>query len=126
MLSLSSRTKAAFCHLAALSGVATLVLPLVISRLDDENKDFVESHALGAMAYQAAGLVTLVTPAVLAYIFADPAGSLEQSALLGFASIVWFSLLAIYLLGAVYLTMQAWSGSDFDMPPFNQFVHDEP
>lgn len=110
------RNRAAFGHLAALLGVTSVWLPLVLRRSAFEEGDFLDLHSRGAALYQGLGISLLVGlwfSRNLPALWLTPVSA-------GFASALWgviaFCLVGLYALGAVALALQAWNGDTFWAP----------
>ncbi len=116
------RNRAAIGHLAALFGITSLWLPLVLGRSANEDSEFLDLHSRGAAYFQALGLTMLV-----ALWFSKGLPSLWFTAVsAGFVMALWgvisFCLVGLYALGAVALALQAWNGDTFWAPIVSLWV----
>lgn len=125
MLPLASRNKAALCHLAPLTIVGSLVVPFWMQHSEDECPDFLFSHARGAFLYQGFALLVLGGTALFGMFFWNPQAGFDHQMWLALGLVSWSMAVLVFLLGLVYLAMQAWSGTDFDFGFFNNWVYGE-
>lgn len=125
MLPIASRNKAALCHLAPLTIVGSLLIPILFQHAEDECPDFLLSHARGAFYYQGCGLLVLGASGILGMFLWNPQAGFDHQMWLALGLVSWSMAGLAFILGLVYLAMQAWSGTDFDFGFFNSWVYGE-
>ena len=123
MIPISSRNKAAVSHLAVFCVVGTVIVAWAQQRFTEDLSEFELSHHRGALVYQIAGLLTFSFLALFSFLPAKLAEPFIAQVILGFFWVGYMCLILIYLLGVVVLSMQAWSGQDFDFGVLNGFVY---
>lgn len=126
MVPIASRNKGALCHLAPFTLLGIVVVPYALKSMPDEEQDFVEAHARGAILYQLLGVLLFGFAFLLLSALWDPASTLDRQVTVGFLLVVILLALLVYLLGLVVFAMQAWSGRKFDLSWLNRWVYDEP
>lgn len=125
MVPITSRNKAALCHLAPFTMVGIVVLAYAIKSIPDDEHEFVEAHAQGAIIYQILGFISFGLSLLLLSWFWDPSSTLDTQLWSGLFLLIVVLALLVYLLGSVVLAMQAWSGREFDLAVLNRWVYDE-
>ena len=118
-----SRTRAAFCHLSVLTVFGAFLFPLATNLIEEPDPEFNRGHRVGAIIYQLVGLLVLFCCYVLSGLFGNFADDFTAGAALTFFWIVFLCAAGVYFLGAVYLAMQAWSGSPFELGLLNSMVY---
>lgn len=120
------RTKAACCHLAVFTLIGIFSIPYMTSWIKDEEPDFSQSHRYGALVYQVFGVVVFVVGLGVAGLPGFFLGNaFDAGVAVTFFWILYICSLGLYLLGAFALALQAWSGKNFHLAPFNRWVYDE-
>ncbi len=113
MIPLSTRTKASFCYLSALTVIGMVIFPLYV-RWKEPEDSFASRHAQNALKLHSLGFFVLVG----GYLFSglpshwfDPVASHAMVALWG---ILVLCALGIWALALVNFALQAWNGQSSD------------
>lgn len=112
----SVRTRAAFCHLCALTVIGAIWIPFLVSRTAHSSDRFTRAHGQGAAVYQLSGLLVFG----LAFLFRSlPAqvlglGAVGSEALAGLFWVLYLCGAVLYLCGVLGLAVQAIGGTEFN------------
>ena len=120
---MGSRTRAACYHLSVLSFLGVLWVPIALGFVEEQDPEFSLPHRKGAIFYQLIGILVFVALALLTRIPMLAYDAFTMGAILTFYWVFYLCLMGLYLAGAVYLSLQAWSGQAFDFTPLNSLVY---
>ena len=125
MISVGCRTRAALCHLSTLTVIGIFWVPFLLGFVpEEEHPEFYTTHRYGALCYQILGLIGFGLGAALSYLPGRFTDEFTAGAVLAFFWVVYLCLFGIYLLIAVFLAIQAWSGQEFHLGFLDRFVYD--
>lgn len=114
-LDFAIRNRAALAHLSLYPILSMIWLPLVLRRADPED-EFLVCHTTGAAVYQGVGLVAIPVAWVLGMLPNLLWSEVTATMIFGFYAIVVCCLAGLYLLGPIFLALQAWAGEPFYAP----------
>ncbi len=119
------RHRAALAHLALFPVLTWIWLPLVLRKADPDN-EFLVQHTTGAAVYQGLAIVSLPIiwfGGMLPYWLMS---QVTASMVFTFYAVVVCCAATLYVMGPIFLALQAWSGEPFWAPLVSYLLGYEP